>query len=119
MGYDCPVCATPQADARHLANHLAFTALIHGDDHEAWLDEHCPDWEDAGEEDLAEQVAPLAEEADYPQVFEDTTGEDHAHDHAEGAHDHDHAHASVPGDDAEVREAIEAARELTRERLEE
>ena len=120
MGYDCPVCATPQADARHLANHLAFTALIHGDDHEDWLDEHCPDWESAGEAALAEQVAPLAEEADYPQVFEDTTGDhDHGGEHDRRDHDHGHAHGSVPGSDEEVREALEAARELTRERLEE
>ncbi len=117
MGYDCPVCATPQADERHLANHMAFTALIHGDDHKTWLDDHCPDWEVAGEEALAERVAPLAEEADYPQVFEDTTGDrpGETHDH----HDHDHARRSVPGSDTEVREAIEAARELTQERLEE
>jgi hypothetical protein len=122
MGYDCPVCATPQADARHLANHLAFTALVHGDDHEAWLDEHCPGWEEQGEADLAERAAPLAEQAEYPQVFEDTTGGD-------GDHDHEHdspadrgrspGRGSVPGTDAEVEAALEAARELTRERLEE
>ena len=39
MGYACPVCDHPQADARHLANHLAFTALARGGDHEAWLDD--------------------------------------------------------------------------------
>jgi hypothetical protein len=121
MGYDCPVCATPQADARHLANHLAFTALVHGDDHEAWLDEHCPGWETEGEAELAERAAPLAEQGEYPQVFEDTTDD--------GSHDHDHEHGdggpggrgrgAVPGTDAEVEAALEAARELTRERLEE
>ena len=40
MGYACPVCEIPHQDATHLANHLAFTAMTHGDDHEAWLDDH-------------------------------------------------------------------------------
>jgi hypothetical protein len=117
MGYDCPVCATPQADARHLANHLAFTALVHGDDHEAWLDEHCPGWEEQGEAELAERAAPLADQGEYPQVFEDTT-DDGGH-HQDHEHDHSHGRGSVPGTDAEVEAALEAARELTRERLEE
>jgi hypothetical protein len=57
MGYACPVCETPQADATHLANHLAFTALIRGGEHETWLDERCPGWEAAGEAALADRVA--------------------------------------------------------------
>jgi hypothetical protein len=66
MEYACPVCETPQADGRHLANHLAFTALIHGDDHEAWLDEHAPKWEKAGEDDLAERVIDEVAETELP-----------------------------------------------------
>ena len=31
MGYECPVCATEEADGEHLANHLALQALVHGD----------------------------------------------------------------------------------------
>lgn len=96
MGYACPVCGTPQADARHLANHLAFTAMLHGEGHEAWLDEHAPDWETAGEATLASRVVDLAEDADYPQVFEDTTGradagDEHGHGNAH-AHEHEHGH---------------------------
>jgi hypothetical protein len=121
MGYACPVCETPQADARHLANHLAFTALLGDGDHESWLDEHAPDWEQSGEADLAERVEKGASEVEYPQVFEDTTGHDHRHGDDEPR----------PGDlfderptrgpsadanlDAETASAIEQAREMTDE----
>ena len=75
MGYRCPVCGDPQADGVHLANHLAFTALVRDGDHESWLEDNVPDWEERGEEGLAAAVTDLAESAEYPQVFEDTTGE--------------------------------------------
>lgn len=75
MGYACPVCETPQMDARHLANHLAFTALLGDDDHEQWLDEEVPGWESEGEAELAERVAPRAPDREFPQVFEDTVSE--------------------------------------------
>jgi len=120
MGYACPVCETPQADARHLANHLAFTAMVRGGDHEEWLDEHLPEWDEAGEAELAERVTAFAEEEDYPQVFEDTVtpAGEHQHDdersgklfeesagHGHGSashgregvgHAHDHAEDAVP-----------------------
>ena len=80
MGYACPVCETPHPDAEHLANHLAFTALLGDDDHEAWLESQFPEWEEAGERELADRVEEHAKEVEYPQVFEDTT-----HDH--GRHD--------------------------------
>jgi hypothetical protein len=126
-GYACPVCDDPQADADHLANHLAFTAMLRDDGHGAWLDEHVPDWSDRGEADLAaelrERADDLLEEREYPQVFEDTTdedghapgrddpgersgalfddagGNDHGHDHA---HDHasdQHGHGGGPAAD--------------------
>ena len=38
MGYACPVCEDPQSDATHLANHLAFTAMLRGGEHGEWLD---------------------------------------------------------------------------------
>ena len=126
MGYECPVCATPQADARHLANHVAFTAVLGDAEHEAWLDEHAPGWAEAGEAELAPRVAEHAPEGEFPQVFEDTAGgleeeEDptdppeersgalfddegveHVGDHRRGhdhAHDHDHRHGhGVPLD---------------------
>lgn len=133
MGYACPVCGDPQADATHLANHLAFTALARGGDHEAWLDETVPEWERMGEDGLAEVVVDHADEEEYPQVFEDTTGDlPDGHDH--GRHAHDHAggpRRDVP--DALLADAEDAladanltntddvlaeARELTRERRE-
>jgi len=91
MGYGCPVCGTPQADARHLANHLAFTAMLHGEDHRAWLDEHVLDWETTGEEELADRVVDLAGDAEFPQVFEDTT------DRTDAGHDHDDPPAERSG----------------------
>jgi hypothetical protein len=134
MGYACPVCGDPQADAGHLANHLAITAIARGGDHESWLDEEVPDWEERGEDALADAVVPAAAETDYPQVFEDTTGEatDRAHDHGEGATGRGPADAAedLPVDvadpsgsgagagtdlDAATREALERARELQAE----
>ncbi len=135
MGYACPVCGDPQADAEHLANHLAITAIARGGDHEGWLDEQVPDWSDRGEAALAEAVVPHAAEADYPQVFEDTTGHDHGRGaaaagrddtgRADGAMDPgedltvDVAEAGVgpdrggPGDlDPATREAIQEARAM-------
>jgi hypothetical protein len=146
MGYRCPVCGDPQADGVHLANHLAFTAMVRGGEHEDWLDEHVPDWAARGEDGLAAAVTELADSAEYPQVFEDTTGNhDHergqAHDHGEAhghgeAHRHGEAHDhgragdaagvdSLPVDvqavdnvemDEEAAEMLAEAREMTRER---
>lgn len=73
MGYECPVCSVPQADGEHLANHLAITALTHGDEHEDWLDEHAPGWADEDPQSLGERVTPHAPETDHETVFEDTT----------------------------------------------
>lgn len=134
MGYSCPVCSDPQADARHLANHLAFTALVRGGDHEAWLDDHVPDWESMDEAELAPQVTDHAEETEYPQVFEDTTDRHAHHDHQHGEHGHSHrgrgstrgvpdemSLADLPDEEElseEAADAIERARELTRQRRE-
>ena len=130
-GYACPVCDAPQADMGHLANHLAFTAMLRSDGHGDWLDERVPDWSALGEADLTaalrEHAADLDEE-NYPQVFEDTTGDvaesgrdaanqrsgalfdedaghghGHQHDHDEGnAHDHGHAAGGALPDGAET-----------------
>jgi hypothetical protein len=128
MGYACPVCTDPQADATHLANHLAFTALVRGGDHEDWLDEHVPEWDSMNEETLGTELSELAEDTDYPQVFEDTTDQGHDHDHVGG---HDHGHGTQDISDAMLSEAESAladqdietpddvmaeARELTRKR---
>ena len=110
MGYACPVCDTPQRDGEHLAHHLAFTAMLHGDGHEAWLDEHVGDWSERDPAGLAAEVTPHAADAEYNEVFEDTVARGrpdvgmgsradaspgHAHDDGsghvhDGAHDHDH-----------------------------
>ena len=133
MGYRCPVCDTPQQDAGHLADHLAFTAMLRGEDHEEWLDERVPEWGDLGTETLAERVVGYAPEAEFEAVFEDTTGPHaHAHDHgrdsaratdrgrpdvdvdAEAARDR----STAGGGDAEVQAVLREAQELTREMLE-
>ncbi|RXK47319.1 DUF5810 domain-containing protein [Halorientalis pallida] len=125
MGYACPVCEDPQADAEHLANHLAFTALLGDDAHEAWLDEHAPDWDQADADALAATVTEIAAETDYPQVFENTVdGHDHDHDHERsGALFDDEGRAVERGrerardlsglDDAD-EDILEEAREMTR-----
>lgn len=124
MGYACPVCGDPQADTGHLANHLAFTAILGGDDHERWLDEHTPGWSKEGTAELAERVVEHAEEMEFPQVFEDTTtGNDSGMDHAPG---NDQRHRDVPGgypersqrsrsSDPEVERILAEAREMTRQ----
>ena len=128
MGYACPVCAVPQRDGEHLAHHLAFTAMIHGDDHEAWLDEHVPDWADRDPHGLAERAVDHAQEAEYHEVFEDTVDRgrpdvdvgSHA-DHGRAGHGaHGRGGGSTPAvdtsgsTDPETAAAIEEARELTR-----
>ena len=80
MGYACPVCETPHPDGEHLANHLAFTALLGREDHEAWLDTHAPGWEDEGPDELADRVVEAVPETEFPQVFDDTS-DSHDHDH--------------------------------------
>lgn len=110
MGYACPVCEDPQADASHLANHLAFTAMTGGDEHEAWLDESIGDWGQLGEAELGELVADHAEEREFPQVFEESGLEDHsmpAGTDSQRNRDLSEADAAV----------LEEARELTREML--
>lgn len=122
MGYRCPVCDDPQADSLHLANHLGFTAIARGGDHEAWLDEQVSGWGEMDEHELADRVSKLAEPAEYPTVFEDTTGHEDSHANHEG--DHDHAHQTpgmteIPFDvgmDEETRRVVERARELTQAR---
>ncbi|WP_336336675.1 DUF5810 domain-containing protein [Haloarcula brevis] len=123
MGYACPVCDDPQADDVHLANHLAFTAMTGGDDHEAWLDEHVPGWGQLGEAELSTEVVEYAAETEFPQVFEDTV------DRSDDGHEHDHGTGDLPqgadrhrGSNAlsdHDSEVLAEARDLTREMLRE
>ncbi|MFB6122645.1 MAG: DUF5810 domain-containing protein [Haloferacaceae archaeon] len=127
MGYSCPVCDVPQRDGEHLANHLAFTAMLHGGDHEAWLDDRVPEWDARGAAELAPAVVEFADEAEYDEVFEDTVDR---HDHGTGSlfdDDRTHGHAPDPptsdpgfdGDasDPETEQVLEEARELTQRML--
>ncbi len=133
MGYRCPVCDAPQRDAGHLADHLAFTAMLRGEDHEEWLDERVPEWGDLGTETLADRVAGYAPETEFEAVFEDTTGGPHAHAHDHGrdpTHAIDRGRPDVNVDaaaasgnsaagagDAELQSVLHEAREMTREML--
>ncbi|WP_435334892.1 DUF5810 domain-containing protein [Haloarchaeobius sp. TZWWS8] len=119
MGYACPVCEVPHADAEHLANHLAFTAMLHADEHEQWLDEHAPDWGGSNPETLAPVVAEHVEEAEFDGVFDDTT-DGHDHQHGQSFEDAVAEQAGGiqqgRGDLTSSQEAaIEEARELTRQ----
>lgn len=108
MGYECPVCATEEADGEHLANHLAFTALVRGGDHEAWLDEHVPDWADRDPEGLAGEVTDHATETDTEPASEQ-------HDHDVPAVERT-GESDLSGDAAEI---LAEAEELTRRMHEE
>jgi len=126
MAYLCPVCAEPQVDAAHLANHLAFTALIRGGDHETWLDEQAPAWDDHDESWLAGRVRESVAETDHP-VDKIETGSHGQTGHGGGENSSDRRPdsggtpgVSLGGDDwtgeldADARAVVEAARELTR-----
>lgn len=116
MGFACPVCDAPQADGEHLANHMAFSAILGRVDHERWLDDHAPGWSEDSPEALAAEITEYVEEVEFPQVFEES-GVDH------GSHEHGledgpaSAGTRTPAQPlTEEDEAIiQEARELTRE----
>lgn len=124
MGYACPVCGAEQADAKHLANHLALTSSLGREDHREWLEEYAPDWADCGPEELGEIVSQHAPEIDTPEFEDGPQGQ--GHDHAHG-HDHDPGRpfedelarqARQPGRGsmtADAKGVLEEARELTRQ----
>ena len=114
MGYACPVCERPQADGDHLANHLAFVAMLHGDAHEAWLNERVPDWADRDPDRLAAVVAEHAEETDHETVFDDATGRRPDVDLGRAGPSQQGSQGEL---DPETRRIVEEAREMTRERL--
>jgi len=115
MAYLCPVCEEPQVDAGHLANHVAFTAVIRGGAHENWLDEHVPGWGENDEDKLAERLLDLdsVEATDHPID---------ASDDQDGGHGHQHEPAVGRGPvrdsgglDADAQRILDDAQELTRQ----
>ncbi|EMA32431.1 DUF5810 domain-containing protein [Halobiforma nitratireducens] len=125
MGYACPVCDADQADAAHLANHLAITASLGREEHREWLEEHAPDWGDRNPDELGKIVAEHAPEIETPE-FEGGPGHDHGHDHShdpgrpkgiDGFEDGLARQSRGPGRGALTSEAesvLQEARELTR-----
>ncbi|OLZ39478.1 hypothetical protein A6E15_00100 [Natrinema saccharevitans] len=118
MGYACPVCEAEEADAVHLANHLAITASLGREEHREWLEEHAPDWADCSPEELGARVSPHAEEIDTPE-FE---GHDHGHGREPGRPDSLEgtvgrgSRGPGRGDlTAEAADVLQEAAELTRE----
>jgi hypothetical protein len=114
------VCEDPQVDATHLADHLAITASLRGGEHEAWLDEHAPDWGDRDAETLGPIVAEHAEpvdldlaDADETQPRHDTPGRP---DQGAARPDHGRRTQSDRLSDRD-RAILEEAREMTRRML--
>ncbi|MCU4743933.1 DUF5810 domain-containing protein [Natronoglomus mannanivorans] len=126
MGYACPVCDEQQADAVHLANHLAITASIGRQDHLEWLEEYAPDWADCGPEELGEQVVEYALEVETPEFASESAESAGGHGHGHG-HEHSHGkpsfenelarQTSQPGRGAamsgDTGRILEEAREMT------
>jgi len=120
MGYRCPVCDEPQLDGEHLANHLAFTAMIRSEEHAAWLDDRVDDWRELRPAELAEQVTPLAPEEDLPEETEAPDTHDHgpARERGRGAYSERRREARDREREELTDEAAEVmaeAREMTRE----
>ncbi|WP_440763236.1 DUF5810 domain-containing protein [Natronorubrum sp. DTA7] len=116
MGYACPVCGAEQADAAHLANHLAITASLGREDHREWLEEYAPDWGDCSPEELGERVSSHAPEIETPD-FESAS---HGHDHGrpEGLEGGIAQQSRQPGRGsltAEAEDVLQEARELTKQ----
>ena len=129
MGYLCPVCAEPFGDAAACANHLAVTAILHGEDHEAWLadavaeradeavDDTADDWESVPRSELAELVADRAEETtdhDHPGEHSHTHPVDGSHEEAtQGGPAITESQAETARLDADAQAILDEARELT------
>ncbi len=116
MAYVCPVCTALQADGEHLANHLAFTALLHDDDHADWLDDHVGDWTQRDPQSLASVVVDHAEE-----VADQNGSADHAHQTPPQLEDTLRRHTGTgrTASDPETTRILAEARELTAEMYDE
>lgn len=120
MGYACPVCEAEEADAVHLANHLAITASLGREEHREWLEEYAPDWADCSPEELGARVSPHAAEIDTPEF--EGSGHDHGHgrepgrpDSLEGAVSRQSRGPGRGDLTAEAADVLQEAAELTRE----
>lgn len=121
MGYACPVCEEPVVDAEHLADHLAFTAILRGGDHETFLDDHVPDWGERSPESLGTAVAEHADSVDLDDHDESSGADGHRrpdvqpqlHGQPADRGTGDAADRLSPDD----RAVLEEARELTRRML--
>jgi len=138
MGYLCPVCTEPFGDAAACANHLAVTAILHGEDHETWLAEAVDERADEADGAVEGATEGIAEDADWESIprsdlaalvadrAEETTDHDHP-----GEHSHTHpigegnegagqpaitdSKADTAQLDADAKAILDEARELTRE----
>lgn len=126
MSYLCPVCAAPFGGGEPLADHLAVTAILHGGDHEAWLDDTVADWDALSRDKLGERVVDHAETTDdHEHIGEHSHSGPSEHSHgdpepASGLPNGIDSEASARNAadstlDADAQAIIEEARELTRE----
>lgn len=117
MSYLCPVCEAPFGGGEPLADHLAVTAILHGGDHEVWLDETVADWDGLSPAELGERAVDHAETTDaHEHIGEHSHGDPEP---ASGLPNGIDSGASTrnAGDstlDADAQAIIEEARELTR-----
>ncbi|WP_222920119.1 DUF5810 domain-containing protein [Natrinema sp. SYSU A 869] len=116
MGYACPVCDVEEADAVHLANHLAITASLGREDHREWLEEHAPDWGECSPEELGEIVSPHATEIETPEFEE--SGHGHERGRPDSLEEGISRQSRQPGRGSMTTEAenvLQEAAELTQE----
>lgn len=110
MGLACPVCESPESDALHLAHHMAMTAIMGDADHERFLDEHVPTWEESSPDRLGSTLADLAEETDDEVTSEPVEA---AHPLHRPNTDPSDTPREESGDDPEIEAVLKTARAYT------
>jgi hypothetical protein len=121
VAYACPVCETIAPDGEHLAHHLAIVAMTRNEEHETWLDDHAPDWQESSPGELAAVATERADEIDHELADEAAGGRPdvgHAHGHGgdRGRRTGDTAPSTDAGDD-ETAAVLAEAQELTQRML--
>jgi len=117
MAYVCPVCDAVEADAEHLANHLAVTASLREGDHATWLEAHAPDWPEQSPSELGATVVEHAREREVDGADSQTYPPDRPHERSKTPFE-----GATPGEaeeidrapDRETEQILREARELTR-----